>query len=644
MPSIKFINGPKANQRFVLNGGEICGRDPASEIQVFAPGVSRRHCQIIQESGRFAVCDLGSMNHTYVNKAIIARTELRDGDLISVGGIHMEYVEDEGVIHDALNDTSEHKVESVDAIDADVMFRSSADTHMASRDDLSKEVEVLERRLRIFYEVSQSLGTVQNSLELLNRIMVKLFEAFSQVDRGVVMIGDSFETLIPRVVHYRDDSENSTVPVSRALGAKVFLERQAILARNIDELEGPSSDTFSQFHQRSVMCAPLLFHSDCMGYIQLDSKGNDRFSKEDLRLLTGIAGQAGVFLKNAKLFRLTNLERYFSDDLARRVIDGEIDLNPGGALRQGTVFFSDIIGFTGLSEKLGPHQVISLMNRYFEIMVNIILKYRGYIDKFIGDAIMAIWGAPAEVEDEVLSSLRAAVDMQNALYLFNCELVSELGSRGVGETLDMAIGINTGPFIAGNLGSERRMEYTVIGDAVNLAQRVESKATVGTIYVSDSTHDAADGPLLACRLRPVQLKGKARPVTIYSVRGVPSEERGLFLTSFPMVAFDPVEQDGLLVKAKLQSSGSILGQILLREAPVARRFELIFTLQEAPTFRAIFEVQRAVPLREANGVCLNGLVEARGTLLEEMLREGIYVSPKSPDDIERDTKPFAWEF
>jgi class 3 adenylate cyclase len=249
-----------------------------------------------------------------------------------------------------------------------------------------------------------------------------------------------------------------------------------------------------------------------------------RFTPDDLSLLQGIGRQAAISIKNANLVdeieeetqRRASLQRFLSPDIAERVLTGEIDLKLGGDEKFGTVFFSDIIGFTRMSSILEPEVVVAKINRYFNIMVNIVFRYNGTINKFGGDSIMALWGLMSKSEDysPQVASVQSCIDMHNALFDFNYALLEE-GQKPI----QMGIGLNTGNFLAGNVGSERQMEYTVIGDAVNLASRIEAKAARGQIYISETTYDRVKDHVYGIKMGPTYVKGKEEPVQMYSVRG-----------------------------------------------------------------------------------------------------------------------------
>jgi class 3 adenylate cyclase len=211
----------------------------------------------------------------------------------------------------------------------------------------------------------------------------------------------------------------------------------------------------------------------------------------------------------------TTLARYVSDDVATRLLTESSDLDIKGELRRVTVLFLDIRGFTSISERLPPREIVSMLNEYFEIIIEVIFKHHGTINKFIGDAIMAIFGAPFDIDDPAMRAVRTAVEIEQRIALLNHK------RRAAGKlVVAMGIGINTGQAIAGNIGSERRMEYTVIGDEVNLAQRLESAAREGEILISHSTFLEVKGRIDFRARDPVALKGKALPIEVYEVVGM----------------------------------------------------------------------------------------------------------------------------
>lgn len=206
--------------------------------------------------------------------------------------------------------------------------------------------------------------------------------------------------------------------------------------------------------------------------------------------------------------------KFVSPDIAERALRGEIKL--GGERKTGTVFFSDLRNFTALSEKRQPEEVVDFLNRYFTVMVDCIQTTGGMVDKFIGDAIMAHWGTLDSSESDTADAVRAALLMRKALMELNQDFVSE----GV-PTLRFGCGINTGPVIAGQIGSEKRLEYTVIGDTVNLASRIEylNKLFGTDILISSYSMERVKGQFKAVEMPALRIKGKSEPETVYAILG-----------------------------------------------------------------------------------------------------------------------------
>jgi adenylate cyclase len=189
----------------------------------------------------------------------------------------------------------------------------------------------------------------------------------------------------------------------------------------------------------------------------------------------------------------------------------------GGDKREMTVLFSDIRGFTSISEKLDPEKLVHLLNRYLTRMSDVIFHHQGTIDKYMGDAIMAFWGAPRSQPDHARLACVTALEMVSEL----AQLNAELHEQGVPE-LAMGVGINTGPMVVGNMGSERRFDYTVMGDAVNLGSRLEGlNKEYGTSIIISETTLAQAGPGIRARfLDLVAVKGKKEPTAVYELLAV----------------------------------------------------------------------------------------------------------------------------
>jgi len=214
----------------------------------------------------------------------------------------------------------------------------------------------------------------------------------------------------------------------------------------------------------------------------------------------------------------TTFGKYMTSSVIDHLLSGKVAL--GGESLKVTVLFSDIRSFTTISESMDPQNLVGLLNEYFTEMVSIVMDEGGVVDKYIGDAIMAVFGAPVPKPEDAVNAVRAAVRMRHALRTLN----ERLAMRNVAP-LRTGIGIHTGEVVAGNIGSERRMEYTVIGDAVNLASRLESstKELGVDVAISEDTYALTKHAILARTIREITVKGRNRPVMTYELLGMKGE-------------------------------------------------------------------------------------------------------------------------
>jgi adenylate cyclase len=214
----------------------------------------------------------------------------------------------------------------------------------------------------------------------------------------------------------------------------------------------------------------------------------------------------------------TTFGKYMTASVMEHLMAGKVQL--GGETLTATILFSDIRSFTSISEKMEAKALVSLLNEYFTEMVDVVIKEDGVVDKYIGDAIMAVFGAPVMKKDDALHAVRAAIGMRKALAVLNERLVE----RNI-KPIKTGIGIHTGELVAGNIGSEKRMEYTVIGDAVNLASRLESstKELGVAVLISDDTYQLVKEHIEAKPVKEITVKGREKPVMTYEVLGLKGE-------------------------------------------------------------------------------------------------------------------------
>ncbi len=220
---------------------------------------------------------------------------------------------------------------------------------------------------------------------------------------------------------------------------------------------------------------------------------------------SGALHVAGVFF----LRRCDNLQAFI---LAR-----DLALTLGGNKQEVTILFSDIRNFTNMSEQMQPEQVVELLNEYFQAMTNVIFGHEGTVDKYIGDAIMAVFGAPVSSPDDPVRAVRTGLDMLSALDLLRAKWESQGRS-----TFKIGIGVNTGEAIVGNMGSTQAMGYTVIGDAVNLASRLEglNKELGTSLLISEATYERVRDYVEVKEFSGIKVKGKAEEMKVYAVQGL----------------------------------------------------------------------------------------------------------------------------
>ncbi|MEQ8353379.1 MAG: adenylate/guanylate cyclase domain-containing protein [Leptospiraceae bacterium] len=224
--------------------------------------------------------------------------------------------------------------------------------------------------------------------------------------------------------------------------------------------------------------------------------------------------------ENVKFIRST-FSKFVSQDVVEELLANPDTITLGGSKKELTVFFSDVRGFTTISEKLGPEELVQLLNEYLSEMTELIIDYRGTIDKYMGDAIMAFWGAPARNDDHAYYACVAALAQVQAL-----RLLQDMWSDRNIPVLDIGIGINTGAAVVGNMGSSRRMDYTLMGDTVNLGSRLEGiTKTYGVrTCISEFTYERVKDRVYARELDLVRVKGKLEPVRIYELMGLVNPE------------------------------------------------------------------------------------------------------------------------
>jgi len=517
-------------QVFEITGSTVnIGRAETNDLVLNHPSVSRYHARLTVLPGDTTLInDLGSLNGIYANGQLVREHPLADQDRLMIGMFELKY---EAPVAEEVH------VEAGDLVSPEVgelTSRESLTTALRVRvkpgvlpESIHERVRALEKEnklLKLLLGVGKTLSSVLSPEEIMHRVMELVFQ-MENVERGFVMLRDERRGFRPAVLLYKDEKLKAAgrgLALSRTVIERVTTERLPLLIHDVaGDARFSASDSLRMSGIRSAMCAPLIYKDRVFGLFYVDCLSKPyAFSKEELSIFSVIAAEAAIGFDNAqshqelalRVVERKALERFLSSAIVERILASPDQIHLGGESQVATVLFSDIRGFTRMAEKMEPHQVVELLNEYFTEMTDLIFENGGTLDKYLGDGILAVFGAPIARPDDAARSVKTAIEMQRALVHLN----QNWQARGQ-PPLRVGIGVNTGQVTAGNIGSTKRMDYTVIGDAVNLASRLCAKAAGGQILVSESTHARLDPTLPATKLKPVLVKGKEAPVEVYEI-------------------------------------------------------------------------------------------------------------------------------
>jgi class 3 adenylate cyclase len=377
--------------------------------------------------------------------------------------------------------------------------------------------------------VSNALTSVLNIDEIMKRIIGTLRTEMFIDKAGVILLEPRKACRALFITEHAERKEDQIVeqcfPSDDPLVSLVASEKKLITTYDIAEAPRYSAVRESCGERFSGMKAsvaiPLIYKNSVTGILTLGYKKSGQFySREDIHLLETLANQGAVAIENAKMAEQmkkeeivrTNLSRYLSPQIVEQVIHKDVNLDLGGDKKVVTVLFSDIRNFTKISEKYNPEQLVSILNEYFTEMAGIIFEHQGSLDKYIGDAIVAVFGSLIPLENSARNAAQAAIQMMKYMPKLN----EKLGEQH-GLAMDIGIGINTGEVFLGNIGSPERMEFTVIGDAVNVASRFSGLAKPGQILITRESLASLGTDLPYRELPPTEVKGKTGKMDVFQI-------------------------------------------------------------------------------------------------------------------------------
>ncbi len=534
---VRISTGPGQHE-IILGDVTTIGRQPTNTLQIVDRLVSKEHAIISRHPKlpRYQLIDLQSRNGTFCNDQMVdGEVALRHGDAVRIGSTTWKFVQ-EGADTLRMGDVEEPVAEEPGAasIHATMQIDLAHDFQKADFVLDDKMLRADYEKLRLAYTLNGDLHAAPDIDTVLERLLKRVLE-WLPIDRGVVLFvdptkgGDPAETLHQVAVKLRQGAtltaEEREIHVPRSIVRHVIAKREAVLSTDA-RLDARFANAASVVLQgiRSSMTVPLITTDRILGVLHVDSLiSSGLFAEKDLAVLVAVSRQASISIDNVLLQRRlveeaalrSSLSRMLSPNLVDRIVAGDLAIEKGGAQKRVTVMFADIRGFTSLTERLAPADMVALMNEYFERVSDVIFKHDGTLDKYIGDAVMALWGAPLGAEHDELSAVRAAAGMQDVVRQLNAERAAmEQEPIGVG------IGIATATVIAGYVGSSQTMSYTVFGRGVNLASRLCSAAKAGEVLLSPTTLDAIRPYVVADEMEELRLKGMADPVRPYKLLGL----------------------------------------------------------------------------------------------------------------------------
>ena len=502
----------------------VVGRAPNSDIPVIDPTISRRHAEVDCAEGGITVRDLGSSNGTFVNGTRVESSPVSSGDVVTFGKVafrlqhHAPISQPQPVASSNVpSPPGATIVRQLPVRDPSLSLPGSLAAVPAPR--VGESDNSREKLVRLL-EVSKGLGRTTDIDTLLSKIVDYAYQILD-VDRVAILLTDDEGELSPKIARDKRGGD-TTRNVPQSIARTALKEKIAILSDNAGEDTRFGGQSILMQQIRSAICVPLIGAEEkSLGILYVDNvTATHRFSDEDFEFCIAFAGIAAVAIENGQfaqriqreLLTRSNFERFFTPQLAKRIAESSETIRLGGDKQQVAVLFSDIRGFTALAETMRPDDMATLLTEYFTQMVDCVFRHDGTLDKFIGDAVMAQWGAPIGGPDDADKAMAAAIEMIRELDNLNAQW------REAGRPeLQIGIGLNFGEAFAGNIGSERRLEFTVIGDTVNTASRLCGEAGPREILLSDGFRRALFDPPRLKPCPPMVLKNKSQPVTVFRV-------------------------------------------------------------------------------------------------------------------------------
>ena len=517
------------------------GRATDNDIVLNDFSVSRRHAYLRRENGLWTLHDNHSTNGVRVNDRAVPECAVSDGMQVTIGTFRLSF-------HEIAEEVSQAR-EALESTSTCIRPIAEFNLDFGLERESAPPVDSTERRKRaaldvgyknkifeILVQVAKTLISADDLETVFEKVMDLIFE-YLPVDRGFLLLEEQggLALRLSRFRSGRRTTSDGSAPYSRTIVDMVIRQKVAVLTSDAQaDQRFELGESIRMQRIRSAMCAPLWYRDSVIGVIHVDSPLHvGTFTERDLDLLTALANFAAVAIERARLNERVadekrirgRLERYHSPQVVEEII---ADVEATGAFKAArtknvTILFADLVGFTSWSEKMEAEPLAALLRRFFTLSSEAVFSQNGTIDKFIGDAVMAFFGAPIDQPDHAERAVVAALKMRADLEQWNRERAA------AGEPpIEARIALNTGEAIVGEIGSERRVDYTVVGNAVNVAARMEEfVALAGDIVIGPATYEAIRDKYRVARLGHYALKGLSAQVPLYKVLGELSPEETL---------------------------------------------------------------------------------------------------------------------
>lgn len=503
---VYFLDGEE--RTYVIEKEKVTlGRLSDNDIPIPDSTVSRYHAEIVKVGDGYVLRDLDSKNGSYVNSERILEAFLKDGDEIELGKFKLRF----------------ERVKDVKIVEEEEE-RSAISTARSVKEFIPAIEEKVIGEKRIEYlgplvKLGKNLILSRSLNEILQNCMDTIFELIP-ADRAAIIFYDSNkDELIPQLTRERGKT-SETLTISKTIAMKCVKEGLAILVTDAPlDQRFAGAESILIYGIKSAISVPLWLQNATIGLIYVDSTEPQRIlGNEHMEILSILANYSAIAIEQFRLSQKlveemkirSRLERYHSPSIVSRLME-LTHLQPSFQEMEVSILFMDIVGFTSIAEELEPSEVGNFLNKFFSEMTKIVFEYEGTLDKYIGDAIMAIFGAPFPQPDHALRAVRAGLDM--------IKKTEELSKKGIlGRNIGIRIGINSGKVVVGDFGSPMRMEYTCIGDAVNIASRIESSvAEPGQVVIGESTYEMVKDKFEFKFLGSKKLEGLRKEVKVWEV-------------------------------------------------------------------------------------------------------------------------------